>query len=130
MALEAKYFTLDIEPANRGKDAWDRMAAMKTSQMPFPTATTTDGDAAPRKRRLRRAGSKAQEGLWEGILGGVSETEIVRSAGAMDIQNSIVEESAMDSNSMEIDDPIRGLFDGIVFYIWGFSDKKVYLISV
>jgi DNA replication regulator DPB11 len=141
MSLEGKYFTLDIDPERRGEGAWDSNAANQSSTFSGlipPTNDTSTGefDNGTRKRRLRRAGSKiAQEGIWEGILGGVTDTQTstlhipesistTRVPNGIDLPKSIPEEPAHEGFNMDIDTP-AGLFDGMIFYTWGFTDKKV-----
>ena len=138
MSLEAKYFTVDIEPERRGEGAWDRNAANRLSGfsglIPLTNDTSTgEIDNGTRKHRLRRAGSKiAQEGIWEGILGGVTDAQTDtlhipepiptnRVPNGIDLPAPIPEEPAHDGF---IDTP-AGLFDGMIFYTWGFTDKKV-----
>jgi len=141
MSLEAKYFTLDIEPERRGEGAWDRNAAIPSSTFsglipPTNDISTGEIDNGTRKRRLRRAGSKiAQEGIWEGILGGVTDVQTNtphipepiptnRVPNGIDLRAPIPEEPAHEGFNMDIDTP-AGLFDGMIFYTWGFTDKKV-----
>lgn len=142
MALESKYFGLDIEPEKRGQGAWDRNAALKLSApsglMDFSCDTTApiEADNGGRKRRLRRAGSQiAQQGIWDGILGGVTDaqTNINQNPPARNQRNGeetfhqlpIVEEPADDGFGMDLDYPILGLFEGLIFYTWGFTEKEV-----
>lgn len=142
MSLEAKYFALDIEPERRGEGAWDRNAAIQSSTfsglIPPTNDTSVAGeiDNGTRKRKMRRAGSKiAQEGIWEGILGGVTDahTDTLhipapisagRGANGLDLPTSIAEEPTHEPLGMEMDAP-EGLFEGMIFYTWGFTDKKV-----
>ena len=140
MSLETKYFTLDIEPERRGEGAWDRNAAIHSSSfsglIPPTNDTTSEIDNGTRKRRLRRAGSKiAQEGIWEGILGGVTDTQTNilhipepiptnRLPNGIDLPKSIPEEPIHEGFNMDINTP-AGLFEGMIFYTWGFTDKKV-----
>jgi len=141
MALEAKYFVLDIEPERRGVGAWDRTALSNLSLTSegvtgpsFDIVARIDFENGNRKRRLRRAGSKvAQEGIWEGILGVVSDPQ----AQILPTDNRNIEDKTLEpANSgaeanraggigMDIDDCPRGLFEGMIFYTWGFAEKKV-----
>jgi hypothetical protein len=139
MSLDSKYFTLDIEPAQRGEGAWDRNSALKAlnqSGLVDPSLdkeVPIDFDSGARRRRLRRAGSKvAQEGLWEGILGGVIEAQNVphplsQPTSAHDAigQPPPTEEPAMGDYKLDFGGPPLGLFDGLTFYILGFTEKKV-----
>ena len=138
MALETDHFTLDIEPEKSGEDAWDRNAALKASGL---SGVTASFDVVPheenggRKRKLRRAGSKiAQEGIWEGILGGVTEQHVANNqseyGNLFDLPGPIIEEPTTGGLSMEIENSTRGLFDGMIFYTWGFTDEKVILASI
>jgi len=142
MSLAAKYFTLDIEPERRGERAWDRNAAIRASAFSGLIPPTNDSslgndiDNGTRKRRLRRAGSKiAQEGIWEGILGGVTDVHTNtlhipapipadRHPNAVDLPTLIAEEPTHEAFAMEVDSP-AGLFEDMIFYTWGFTAKKV-----
>lgn len=138
MSLDAKYFALDIEPANRGEGAWDRNAALKASGKfgllapALDKEVPVDFDSGARRRRLRRAGSKvAQEGIWEGILGGVTEAQNQQDpvlaptiAGDTNFQ-PFTEEPSIGEYGLDFGGHVNGLFDGLTFYIWGFTDKKV-----
>jgi len=145
MALEAKYFSLDIEPENRGQGAWDRNAALKLSapsalmDLSFETTAPIEPENGTRKRRLRRAGSQiAQQGIWEGILGGVTSAQAAhqnfptKEANVEETFNrlpiSIVEEPSGDACSKDYNDPVLGLFEGMIFYTWGFTDKQVFSV--
>jgi hypothetical protein len=143
MALETKHFGLDIEPDKRGEGAWDRNAFLKhsvSSRMLDPSNDTTapiELNNGTRKRRLRRTGSQiAQEGIWEGILGGVTDTQAHTLPNTTQAQpktvntsfnmpTPITEEPMADGFDMDMQDPVIGLFEGMIFYTWGFSDKKV-----
>jgi hypothetical protein len=145
MALQAKYFSLDIEPDKRGEGAWDRNAVLKHSESSrlldptYDTTASTELNNGTRKRRLRRTGSQiAQEGIWEGILGGVSDAEAytlphttrepsktVNMNMSLVMPTPIAEEPTTGGFDMEMGDLVRGLFEGMIFYTWGFSDKKV-----
>jgi DNA replication regulator DPB11 len=139
MALESKYFGIDIEPERRGQGAWDRDAALRLSApaglsiLSLDKVVPTEFENGVRKRRLRRAGSKiAQEGIWEGILGGVTDTQ------AIDIDDVSTEMEQIEhlpmvslqppTDTFGIDlphDPMNGLFDNLIFYTWGFTEQKV-----
>lgn len=141
MALEGKYFSLDVEPEKRGEGAWGKGAALKhsvPSRMLDPGSDTTvpaELNNGTRKRRLRRTGSQiAQEGIWEGILG-VTDTQPFalpheRQSSSKAVNTSfnvptpIAEEHMTDGFGTDMRNPI-GLFEGMIFYTWGFSDKKV-----
>jgi hypothetical protein len=144
MALEPKYFGLDIEPEKRGQGAWDRNTALKLSgasgmiESSFDTTAPIEVDNGGRKRRLRRTGSQiAQQGIWDGILGGVTDAQTqadinLRARNTMNADEgfrqlpiSIVEEPAEDGLRMDLDGLVPGLFEGLAFYTWGFTDKKV-----
>ena len=141
MSLEAKYFTLEIEPERRGEGAWDRNGAIHSftfsGSIPPTNATRTgEADNLTRKRRLRRAASKiAQEGIWEGILGGVADAHTNtlhiptpisprHTVYELDVAKSIAEGPTNEEFRIDIDTP-PGLFEGFLFYTWGFTDKKV-----
>jgi hypothetical protein len=139
MALEPKYFGLEIESEKRGEGSWDRNAALAQSGLILPSYDQTvpvDFENGGRKRRLRRAGSQiAQEGIWEGILGGLMEPHIDNYDAQPDYQAtmegqtfvqqiSMEEGSSANATEMEIESA-NGLFNGMIFYIWGFTDKKV-----
>jgi hypothetical protein len=139
MALEAKYFGLELEPEKRGEGSWDKNAALTQSGLILPSYDQTvpvEFENGGRKRRLRRAGSQiAQEGIWEGILGGVMEPQDDDYHAQSDYQTTTEEQTfvqqkplgegnSANATEMEIE-PARGLFDGMIFYIWGFTDKKV-----
>jgi hypothetical protein len=140
MALDSKYFGLDIEPAKRGLEAWDRDTSLKLSvpsglmDFSYDTIAPIDAQNGGRKRR-RRAGSQiAQQGIWDGILGGVknTQTNAIQNLGLTNIEESIyqqgisiVEEPVGHETTMDFNDPVRGLFEGLIFYTWGFTDKKV-----
>lgn len=143
MALEAKYFSIDIEPEKRGQGAWDRNAALKLSapsrlmDLSFETTAPIEPDNGSRKRRLRRAGSQiAQQGIWEGILGGVTDVQAahqnlpVKEANVEEsfhpLPISITEEPSGDGFNTDYNDPVPGLFEGMIFYTWGFTDKQVF----
>jgi hypothetical protein len=144
MALEAKYFSLDIEPEKRGQGAWDRNAALKLSapsglmDLSFETTAPIEADNGTRKRRLRRAGSQiAQQGIWEGILGGVTDTQAAHQnlptkhptnvdESFHQLPISIVEEPFANGFDMDHDNQMLGLFEGMIFYTWGFTDKQVF----
>jgi hypothetical protein len=142
MALDSRYFGIDIAPERRGEGAWDRVAALRLSAPSALTAASfdkivaTDFENGDRKRRLRRAGSKiAQEGIWEGILGGVTDTQALNihhtSTEVEQIEQAPLEplpvlEPSVDSFGLGLDNRVvNGLFDGIVFYTWGFTENKV-----
>ena len=143
MAFEAKYFALDIESEQRGQGAWDRNAALKLSAHPgtmnlaFETKATLDTENGTRKRRLRRAGSQiAQQGIWEGILGGVVDVQDQKNTSVGIPTNGeenhhlptlIVEEAAFEGFGMDLDDRVLGLFEGMIFYTWGFTDVQVFM---
>jgi DNA replication regulator DPB11 len=138
MSLDAKYFTLDIEPSKRGEGAWNKALALKSSDqlgllaMSGSSEVPVDFENGVRKRRLRRAASKiAQEGIWEGILEGVTDASNVQDAvtNSNGEQNPstmqpvpFVAESSSNVMGLEFN---RGPFDGMTFYSWGFIDKKV-----
>jgi hypothetical protein len=139
MALEPKYFGLEIEPEKRGEGSWDRNAAQAQSGLLLPSYDQTvpvEFENGGRKRRLRRAGSQiAQEGIWEGILGGVMEPHNDGYHAQRDYQTTMEEPTfvqqipvgegnSTNATEMEIESA-NGLFDGMIFYIWGFTDKKV-----
>jgi hypothetical protein len=144
MALDAKYFRLDIEPEKRGEGAWDRNAALKLSapsglmQLSFETTAPIETDNGTRKRRLRRAGSQiAQQGIWDGILGGVTDAQAAhQNLPAKEATNveedfhqlpiSIVEEPSVEGFNMDCGNPEPGLFEDMIFYTWGFTDKQVF----
>jgi hypothetical protein len=142
MALDPNYFGLDIEPEKRGEGSWDRNAALTLSAQSGLTLPSYDQtvpvefENGGRKRRLRRTGSQiAQEGIWEGILGGVVEPQDVNYQ--LPAENQIMgeqsfvqqipigDESNANGASMNVDEPPNGLFDGLIFYTWGFTEKKV-----
>jgi hypothetical protein len=139
MALEAKYFGLELEPEKRGEGSWDKNAALTQSGLILPSYDQTvpvEFENGGRKRRLRRAGSQiAQEGIWEGILGGVMEPQDDNYHAQSDYQTTTEEQTfvqqkpvgegnSANATDMEIESA-NGLFDGMIFYIWGFTDKKV-----
>ena len=144
MALEAKYFSLDIEPEKRGQGAWNRNAALKFSlpsglmDRSFETTAPIDFDNGTRKRRLRRAGSQiSQQGIWEGILDGVTDAQTThQNPPRKDLTSaeenfhqlpiSIVAEPSADGFGMDCDDSVLGLFEGMIFYTWGFTNKQVF----
>jgi hypothetical protein len=35
------------------------------------------------------------------------------------------EEPSANGTPMNVDEPLNGLFDGLIFYTWGFTEKKV-----
>jgi hypothetical protein len=143
MALDPKYFGLDIEPEKRGEGSWDRNAALTLSAhsgliLPsYDQTVPVEFENGGRKRRLRRTGSQiAQEGIWEGILGGVVEPQDVKYR--LTTENQLItedqsfvqqipmgEESSANGTPMNVDEPLNGLFDGLIFYTWGFTEKKV-----
>ena len=135
MALDAKFFTLDIAPEKRGEGAWDRneaafghSAAISTTYSTVPPET----ENGTRKRRLRRTASEvAQQGILDDIFNGITEANF-QAFEQHPFQEvpfvppiPILEESANEGCSMNLDNAVSGLFDGMVFYTWGFSDKKV-----
>jgi len=144
MALEAKYFTLDIEPEKRGQGAWDRNAALKLSvhsglmDLSFETTAPIETDNGTRKRRLRRAGSQiAQQGIWEGILGGVTDAQAVHDnlltkrltnveENFHQLPISIVEKPYAEGFNVDYGNPVLGLFEGMIFYTWGFTEKQAF----
>ena len=144
MALEAKYFSLDIEPEKRGQGAWNRNAALKFSlpsglmDRSFETTAPIDFDNGTRKRRLRRVGSQiSQQGIWEGILDGVTDAQTThQNPPRKDLTSaeenfhqlpiSIVAEPSADGFGMDCDDSVLGLFEGMIFYTWGFTNKQVF----
>ena len=145
MSLEAKYFTFDIEPGKRGEGAWDRNAALKATGQSGPLGPSLDSevpvdfDNGVRRRRLRKAGSRiAQEGIWEGILGGVSEGPsehhlVPQPSTAQDPyieQFPVTEVSGMDDYELQFGGEPRALFDGLTFYISGFTEKKVSFLAI
>jgi len=144
MTLESKYFGLDIEPEKRGQGAWDRNAALKLSEasglieFSFDTTAPIEVNNGGRKKRLRHSGSQiAQQGIWDGILGGVTDAQTpvdlnlpVRNTmntndGFHQLPISIVEEPAEGGFGMDLDGSAPGLFEGLTFYAWGFTDAKV-----
>lgn len=134
MALEPKYFTLDIEPGKRGEGAWDRNAALKFSGVNESFETAFQEVEGGRKRKLRRVGSRvAQEGIWEGILGGVSDFSEANNQLTTNHSFRLpasVEEGVMTNElSMDIAISPNGLFDGMVFYTWGFTERQVSFFS-
>ena len=135
MALDAKFFTLDIVPENRGEGAWDRNAAVSGHSVLIPTTYSTvpqENENANRKRRLRRTASEAaQQGILDGIFNGITESNF-HAPEKQPFQEApfappipIPEESTNEGHSMNLDNAVGGLFDGMVFYTWGFTDKKV-----
>jgi DNA replication regulator DPB11 len=139
MALEAKFFTLDILPEKRGEGAWDRNAALYGHSALLTTSLSTvptENENGTRKRRLRRTASEvAQQGILDGIFNGITETnfqtfeqEPFQETGFVP-PIPIIEESTNEGNSMNLDNSITALFDGMVFYTWGFTDKKVRPLS-
>jgi DNA replication regulator DPB11 len=139
MALEAKFFTLDILPEKRGEGAWDRSAALYGHSALLTTSLSTvptENENGTRKRRLRRTASEvAQQGILDGIFNGITEAnfqtfehEPFQETGFVP-PVPIIEESANDGNAMDLDNSVTALFDGMVFYTWGFTDKKVRPLS-
>jgi hypothetical protein len=87
-----------------------------------------------RKRRLRRTGSKMAQEVWDGILGGVNEqapeTVPLRTAEDVSMQSlHIVDDTPNDGFGMDFAQS-KGLFDGMIFYTWGFNDKQVFILSL
>jgi DNA replication regulator DPB11 len=144
MSLDPKYFTLNIEPSKRGEGAWNKALAVRSSDqlgllgMSMDTEVPMGFDNGLRKRRLRRAGSQiAQDGIWEGILGGVNDTFNTEASMSMPIgegksslpqQVPLVEDSSRAQMDMDFDGFVKPPFEGMVFYAWGFTDKKVYYL--
>jgi hypothetical protein len=139
MALEAKFFTLDIPPEKRGEGAWDRNAALFGHTGLIPTSYSTlpsENEGGMRKRRLRRTASEvAQQGILDGILNGITEANFQAFEHQPFQEPSfippipIIEEAVNEMYSMDLDNPVGGLFDGMVFYTWGFADKKACSLS-
>lgn len=137
MALDAKYFGIDIPPDQRGEGAWDRNAASMLSgpsalsAPPLDKVIPTDFENGMRRRRLRRAGSKvAQEGIWEGILGGVTDIQALNTHETTreTEQTEKVPAPIPEANNgfFGTDDiAMNRLFDGMVFYTCGFTERKV-----
>lgn len=133
MALDPKYYGLDIDPQKRGEGAWDRNAMLKASGLSEVAVDKIvpmefEGGGG-RKRRLRRAGSKMAQEVWDGILGGVTEqapdTLHVQTAEDVSMQSlHIADDMPGDVLGMDFDQS-KGLFDGMIFYTWGFNDKQV-----
>jgi hypothetical protein len=134
MALDPKYYSLDIEPEKRGEGAWDREALLKASGlsgMALDKVVPMEFEGGGRKRRLRRAGSKMAQEVWDGILGGVIEQaeDIVhiRATDEVSMQSlQIADDAGNDALGMDFD-PSKGIFDGMTFYTSGFNDKQVFL---
>jgi hypothetical protein len=139
MALESQYFAINIAPERRGEGAWNRDAALRLTApsglSSFDKVVSTDFENGVRKRRLRRAGSKiAQEGIWEGILNGVTDTrtlDIDETSMEMQLEDKSLEpvpvlEPIIDTLGVaDLDHVPLGLFSGLIFYTWGFKDQKV-----
>jgi hypothetical protein len=135
MALDPKYYTLDIEPEKRGDGAWDRNAMLKASGLSGMAVDKIvpmefEGGGG-RKRRLRRATSKMAQEVWDGILGGAveqaPENVPVQTTEDVAMQSlHLADDTPLDGFGMDFDQP-RGLFDGMTFYTWGFNDKQVFL---
>ena len=133
MALDPKFYGLDIEPQKRGEGAWDRNAMLKASG---PSGMAIDKvvpiefeGGGGRKRRLRRAGSKMAQEVWDGILGGVTEQMLedvpVRTADDVAMQSLHIADNAPAEGFEMAFNESKGLFDGMIFYTWGFNDKQV-----
>jgi hypothetical protein len=137
MALDAKYFTLDIDPFKRGEGAWDRALSL-TTQSRFTTQSydtiPPEFDNGNKRRRIRRTQSTAQEGIWEGIMGAASNMQslnghsFVDESAAVNFEMPIDEAPSMAGFAEEYDDVPRGLFEGMGFYTWGFTDAEVSVI--
>jgi hypothetical protein len=137
MALDPKYYGLDIEPEKRGEGAWDREAMLKASGLSggmLDKVVPMEFEGAGRKRRLRRAGSKMAQEVWDGILGGVTEqapesimqTTNEQTANEVSMQSlHIGDDTANDAFGMDFD-PSKGIFDGMIFYTSGFNEKQVF----
>jgi hypothetical protein len=69
----------------------------------------------------------AQE-VWDGILGGVSEQapeNVVQTTNEVSMQSlHIGDDTANNAFGMDFD-PSKGIFDGMIFYTNGFSEKQV-----
>jgi hypothetical protein len=135
MSLEGKYFGLDIDRAKRGEGAWDRISAIRSGvrvlQASVDSEVSIDFDNGVRRRRLRRAGSKvAQEGIWEGILGGTGDVHHLPQDEIQASRNEpllVVETSVIGNHGSNYDDTPRPLFEGLTFCISCFTEKKVSL---
>ena len=142
MALESKYFGLDIEPEKRGQGAWDRNAALKLSASSGPVDLFSSCNSAGRSGK--RGSKKKTSTCWitdcsTRYLGWnfgrccrrADHTEWTFAGSDKYRENfpqlpiSILEEPVLDGFGMDLDDPILGLFGGMIFYTWGFTDKKV-----
>ena len=133
MALDPKCYSLDIEPQKRGGGAWDRNAMLRASGlsgMSIDKAVPMEFDGGGgRKRRLRRAGSKMAQEVWDGILGGATEQAPenvpVRTADDVSMQAlHMTDDAPADGFGIDFDQS-KGLFDGMIFYTWGFNEKQV-----
>jgi len=133
MALDPKYYTLDIEPEKRGEGAWDREAMLKASASGLSgrmldKVIPMEFEGGTRKRRLRRAGSKMAQEVWDGILGGVTEQapeSVVQTTNEVSMQSlHIGDDTANMAFGMDFD-PSKGIFDGMIFYTTGFNEKQV-----
>jgi len=125
---------LDIEPGKRGEGAWDRSAALKFSGLDESFETALQEVEGGRKKKLRRVGSRvAQEGIWEGILGGVSDLSEINNQltpnHSFQLPTSVVDEATINEFSMDTLISPNGLFDEMIFYTWGFTEKQVSLFS-
>ena len=139
MALDAKYFTLDIEPSKRGEGAWDKSLSSKP-QSRFAGQTYVsippEFDNGNKRRRIRRTQSSVvQEGIWDGILSGVSNKQRVDRHETGDRSAEVTFEIPNEESPLiagfadDYADVTRGLFEGMRFYTWGFTPAKVCLVS-